>query len=97
LNEADFRFAFHLTFHLLILVLGAFLFAISAKAFIRNGRSKLVFLSAALALIAIREALNISHLMLFSGQRVVLFTDIELSYMIDFLIVALFSAGTLKS
>jgi len=82
---------------LLILVPGAVLFTISAKGFIRNGRSKLVFLSVALALIAIREALNISHLMLFSGQRVVLFTDIELSYMIDFLIVALFSAGTLKS
>lgn len=96
-QPADFRFAYHLTLHLLTLVLGSFLFAISVKAFIRDGRSRLALLGAAFALIAIREALNIFDLVLFSGQRVVPFTDIEVSHMIDFLIIALFSAGSLKS
>ena len=96
-QTADFRFAYHLTLHLLTLILGSFLFAISVRAFIRDGRSRLALLSAAFALIAIREALNIFDLILFSGQRIVPFTDIEVSHLIDFLIIALFSAGTLKS
>ena len=96
-QTTDFRFAYHLTLHLLTLTLGCFLFAISVKAFIRDGRSRLALLSTAFALIAIREALNTFDLVLFSGQRIVPFTDIEVSHLIDFLIIALFSAGTLKS
>jgi len=96
-QTADFRFVYHLTLHLLTLILGSFLFAISVRAFIRDGRSRFALLSAAFALIAIREGLNIFDLILFSGQRIVPFTDIEVSHLIDFLIVALFSVGTLKS
>jgi hypothetical protein len=99
-QAADFRSFYHLILHFLTLILGSFLLVISAKALIRDGRSKFVLLSAAFGLIAIREALNIFDILLFGGQRVLPFTelkDIEVSHFIDFLIIALFSAGTLKS
>ncbi len=97
LQTADLKIAYHLSLHAIALILGVYLMAISTKAFLRDGRTRVLLLGVAFSLIAIREAVDITGLVLFHGQQVLPFTDIEVAHMIDFLIILLFSAGILKS
>ncbi|MBM3897893.1 MAG: hypothetical protein FJ358_05145 [Thaumarchaeota archaeon] len=92
----DPKAAYHLSLHLVALILGAYLTVISAMAFLRDGRTRVLLLATAFVLIAIREAVQAADLIFFLGQQVMPFTDIEVAHLID-LIIALFSVGTLKS
>lgn len=97
LQAVDLKVAYHLSLHAVALILGVYLMAISTRAFLRDGRTRVLLLGIAFSLIAIREAVDMTDLVLFHGQQVLPFTDIEVAHLIDFLIITLFSAGTLKS
>lgn len=96
LMGVDMQLLLHLMLHLVSLCLSLLLVIVSSTAFLRNRRSRLLYVTAAFGGILMREAVSLQSVALGYGNLTLPGGHLEIGHLMDSVILAFFAIGTLK-
>lgn len=92
----DTSMIYHLLLHVISLILAIFLGLVSILAYLRNGRSRLLFMMFGFLLLSIIEAMYLFDVTSKIEDIVIPIVDIELSHVIFLVMLTLFGIGIFR-
>jgi hypothetical protein len=92
----DTSMIYHLLLHVISLIVAIFLGLVSILAYLRNGRSRLLFMMFGFLLLSIIEALYLFDVTSKIEDLVIPIVDIELSHVIFLVMLTLFGIGIFR-
>jgi hypothetical protein len=92
----DTSMIYHLLLHVISLIIAVFLGLVSILAYLRNGRSRLLFMMGGFLLLAIIEAMYLVDVTSKIEDIVIPIVDIELSHVIFLVMLTLFGIGIFR-
>ena len=92
----DTSMIYHLLLHVISLIIAIFLGLVSILAYLRNGRSRLLFMMFGFLLLSIIEAMYLFDVTSKIEDIVIPIVDIELSHVIFLVMLALFGIGIFR-
>lgn len=87
---------YHVAIHIASFILSVFLFIVSISSYLRNGGSRLLFMSLGFLSLVVVEALFLFYVTRGIQDILIPVVNIEMAHVILFVMLALFGAGILK-
>jgi hypothetical protein len=87
---------YHLLLHIISLIIAIFLGMVSISSYLRNGRSRLLFMMFGFLLLSIIEAIYLFDVISKIEDIVIPIVDIELSHVIFLIMLTMFGLGIFK-
>jgi hypothetical protein len=87
---------YHISLHILSLIIAVFLSSVSILAFSRNRSARMLFMTLGFALLAVIETLYLFHATANLEDVIIPVVDVELSHIILLVMLTLFGVGVLK-
>jgi hypothetical protein len=92
----DTSIIYHLLLHVISLIIAIFLVFVSILAYLRNGRSRLLFMMFGFLLLSVIETMYLFHIASKIEDLVIPIVDIELSHVIFLVMLTLFGIGIFR-
>jgi hypothetical protein len=92
----DTSMIYHLLLHIISLIIAIFLGVVSISSYLRNGRSRLLFMMFGFLLLSIIEAIYLFDVTSKIEDIVIPIVDIELSHVIFLIMLTIFGLGIFK-
>ena len=92
----DSSIIYHLLLHVISLIIAIFLVIVSILAYLRNGNTRLLFMTFGFLLLSVIEAMYLFHITSKIEDVVIPIVDIELSHVIFLVMLTLFGIGIFR-